>query len=351
MFRNPYFKGSVVLLLLTAVVCAQVIDRQPYPVENFSEDIAYKVVKIVDGDTVDIDYKGEITRVRLKGVDTPETVHPNKPVELGGREASIFMHNLLIGESVYLRFDEDREDNFERMLAYLYRAPDGLFVNLEIVRQGYGRVEVRFPLKHKELFLHYEQIAKETRKGVWGDPLNFMPIQPDPVPELNARVFTGTFPNIESVIDGDTINDVSVKIFEKPVNFADDWEHQELWPGVQLRDDGIYAYNKIRIKGIDTPEMNPKRGDRAPESINLEKKRAVDAKKFLRALITKSNQQKIRNLTVKITNPGPGSFYGRIVADVLVNKDGKEVSVAEELVREGHAVEYKRNNPHDWGAK
>ena len=181
MFRNPYFKGSAVLLFLAAVVCAQVIDRQPYPIEDFSDDVAYKIVKIVDGDTVDIDYKGEIKTVRLKGVDTPETVHPTDPVELGGREASIFTRNLLIGESVYLRFEEgDVEDNYNRMLAYVYRAPDGLFVNLEIVRQGYGRAETRFPLKHKELFLHYEKIAKETRKGIWGGPmLNLMPIKPD----------------------------------------------------------------------------------------------------------------------------------------------------------------------------
>ena len=68
-------------------------------------------------------------------MDTPETVHPQKPVERFGKEASAFTRNLLLGEPVYLRFDTDRTDKYGRLLAYLYRAPDGLFVNLEIVRQ------------------------------------------------------------------------------------------------------------------------------------------------------------------------------------------------------------------------
>ena len=57
-----------------------------------------------------------------------------------GKEATAFTRNLLLGELVYLRFDGDRTEKYGRLLAYLYRAPDGLFVNLEVVRQGYGRV-------------------------------------------------------------------------------------------------------------------------------------------------------------------------------------------------------------------
>ena len=175
--------------------------------------------------------------------------------------------------------------------------------------------------------------------------------QPDqPILGLEGRVFTGTFPDINSVIDGDTINDVSVKIFD----IKHDGAVQKLWPGVELRVDSIYAYNKIRIRGIDSPEMEPRNGNRTGKSIKikLEKQRAVAAKEFLAELITKSNPGKTTNLTVKITGPGPGYFYGRIVADVWVNnQEGKEVSVAKELIRAGHAVVYERGNPHDWGAE
>ena len=141
-----------------------------YPVENFTGDTAYKVVRVIDGDTVKIDYNGEATNVRLIGVDTPETVHPNKPVEAYGKEASNFTKNLLQGESVYLRYDGQRTDTFGRLLAYVYRVPDGLFVNLEIVRQGYGHVYTQFPFKHIEVFRYYGNRARTAGKGLYGAP-------------------------------------------------------------------------------------------------------------------------------------------------------------------------------------
>ena len=125
---------------------------------------------MLTGDTVKINYQGKATNVRLIGIDTPETVHPKKPVEAYGKEASNFTKNLLLGESVYLRYDTEKTDKYGRLLAYLYRAPDGLFVNLEIVRQGYGYVYTRFPFKHVELFRHYGSIARETGKGLYGTP-------------------------------------------------------------------------------------------------------------------------------------------------------------------------------------
>ena len=139
-----------------------------YPTEFFIGDTAYPVTRIIDGDTVEIRYGGKLTSVALIGVDTPETVHPQKPVEPYGKEATTFIKNLLLGESVYLRFDGNRTDRYGRMLAYLYRAPDGLFVNLEIVRQGYGKVYTAFPFKHKSLFQHYSGQAQQARRGLWG---------------------------------------------------------------------------------------------------------------------------------------------------------------------------------------
>ena len=73
------------------------MSQKYYPVEDFAADRTYKVIRVVDGDTVKIDYNGKATNVRLIGVDTPETVHPNKPVEAYGKEASNFTKNLLLG--------------------------------------------------------------------------------------------------------------------------------------------------------------------------------------------------------------------------------------------------------------
>lgn len=138
-----------------------------YPAEFFIGDIAYPVTRIIDSNTVEIHYDGKLTSVALIGVDTPETVHLQKPVVPYGKEATAFIKNLLLGESVYLRFDGNRTDRYGRMLAYLYRAPDGLFVNLEVVRQGYGKVYTVFRFKHKSLFQHYSGQAQQAGRGLW----------------------------------------------------------------------------------------------------------------------------------------------------------------------------------------
>ena len=142
-----------------------------YPQQNTSRDTAYRVLKVVDGDTIKIDFKGKSETVRLIGVDTRETVHPNKPVEFYGKEASAFLKNMLKGESVYLRFGEEKRGKYGSLLAYIYRAPDAIFVNLQIVRQGYGRSYRQFPHKHLQIFNNYEKIAREVGKGLWLESL------------------------------------------------------------------------------------------------------------------------------------------------------------------------------------
>ena len=134
--------------------------------EDFSRDTAYPVVEVVDGDTINIEYEGRVGSVRLIGVDTPETVHPKTPVEPYGPAASAFTSNLLAGKTVYLRFGEERRDAYGRMLAYVFRAPDGFFVNLELVCRGYGRI-TSFEHKYMERFQQCQEQAQEDRKGLW----------------------------------------------------------------------------------------------------------------------------------------------------------------------------------------
>ncbi|MCZ6752535.1 MAG: thermonuclease family protein, partial [Acidobacteria bacterium] len=106
------------------------------------------VVRVVDGDTLLLDRK---ERVRLIGVDTPETVDPRRPVERFGKEASAFMKRMAEGKKVRLEYDQDRKDRFGRTLAYVY-LEDGTFLNAEIVRQGYGHAYTQFPFKYLEEF-------------------------------------------------------------------------------------------------------------------------------------------------------------------------------------------------------
>ena len=125
---------------------------------------AQLVERVVDGDTIIVQGIG---RVRLIGVDTPETVHPNRPVEFFGKEASAFTRRMLEGKRVRLEYDQERQDRYGRTLAYVYLA-DGTFANAEIIRRGYGHAYTRFPFRHMESFRQFEREARSNRRGLWG---------------------------------------------------------------------------------------------------------------------------------------------------------------------------------------
>ena len=99
------------------------------------------VVRIVDGDTIDVARSGQEQRVRLLNIDTPESVDPNRPVQCMGPEATDFLLNLLpVGTEVRLAHDEERYDQYDRELAAVYL--DDLLVNAEIARAGLGKAIV-----------------------------------------------------------------------------------------------------------------------------------------------------------------------------------------------------------------
>jgi endonuclease YncB( thermonuclease family) len=150
------------LPLLPVLVQAQQTD--------FTAAQTYEVAAVIDGDTVKLVIDGKPTTVRLIGIDTPETVHPTKPVEPYGKRANEFLHNLVNGGSVYLEYGSARTDKNGRLLAYLYRAPDGLFVNLEIVRQGYGGAYSRYPFKYSDLFVRWDSLAAVRSRAFGNSP-------------------------------------------------------------------------------------------------------------------------------------------------------------------------------------
>ena len=124
---------------------------------------AQVVERVVDGDTIIVRGVG---RVRLIGVDTPETVSPGRPVEFFGREASAFTKRLLEGRSVRLEYDRERTDRYGRTLAYVHLA-DGTFANAEIVRWGYGHAYTRFPFRYLDQFRQLEREARDAGRGLW----------------------------------------------------------------------------------------------------------------------------------------------------------------------------------------
>jgi micrococcal nuclease len=124
-----------------------------------------KCTRVVDGDTIILN-NGE--RVRLIGIDTPETKHPRKPVEYFGKEASAFTKKMVEGKEVRLEYDWQQRDKYDRLLAYVYLM-DGTFLNAEIIKQGYGHVYTKSPFKYLEQFRQYEKEARENKRGLWAN--------------------------------------------------------------------------------------------------------------------------------------------------------------------------------------
>ena len=121
--------------------------------------------RVVDGDTIILSNN---ERVRLIGVDTPETKHPNKPVEYFGKEATAFTNRMVGGKVVKLKYDVQKRDKYGRLLAYVYLM-DETFLNAEIIKQGYGHAYTKFPFKHMEQFREYEREARMNKRGLWAD--------------------------------------------------------------------------------------------------------------------------------------------------------------------------------------
>jgi micrococcal nuclease len=115
-----------------------------------------------------VEIDGTTYTVRYIGIDTPETVHPSKPVEWMGQEASAANEELVGGQTVYLEKDVSETDRYDRLLRYIFLA-DGTFVNAELVRLGYAQSSTYPPdVRYQDLFLEMQQEAREAERGLWG---------------------------------------------------------------------------------------------------------------------------------------------------------------------------------------
>lgn len=129
--------------------------------------------RVVDGDTVIVDLDGERERVRLIGVDTPESVKPGSPVECFGREASDFLKKELSSQKyLYLEFDEEagRRDRNGRILAHLFNT-QAQNINHKIIEQGYGYEYTYRGQKylHKQEYKEAQKEADKNKRGLWAD--------------------------------------------------------------------------------------------------------------------------------------------------------------------------------------
>lgn len=143
------------------------------PSAAWAQEQATTVTTVVDGDTVEISPAiGGNDEVRLIGVDTPETVDRDSPVQPYGQEASKFTTRELEGKRVRLEFDEDREDDLGRLLAYVRVGGGGVATfNETLLRQGYAQLWVIPPNdRYEARFRQAQQQAKSAELGIWGLP-------------------------------------------------------------------------------------------------------------------------------------------------------------------------------------
>lgn len=150
---------AALLVLALAYLSREI--RSPEPPRRTGEERL--CVRVIDGDTIELE-GGE--RVRLIGVDTPESVDPRRPVEYFGKEAASFTRRQAQSKTVRLEFDHETVDRYGRTLAYVY-LEDGSLLNGEIIRQGYGHAYTRFPFRYQSEFLAYEREARAEGRGLW----------------------------------------------------------------------------------------------------------------------------------------------------------------------------------------
>jgi endonuclease YncB( thermonuclease family) len=185
-----YVMRMNVLMLSTFLLCIQLIspdtssamgDTPPsQPVESEIAQCDFqKVSRVIDGDTFVVS-SGE--KIRLIGVDTPETIDPRKAMEWFGREASPKLKVWIEKETVCLQEDVNKTqetDKYGRLLRYVWKYPandEGIydhpasgafFVNAELIKQGYGFAYTRFPFQFMENFRAYEKYARANNRGLW----------------------------------------------------------------------------------------------------------------------------------------------------------------------------------------
>ncbi len=223
-------------------------DQVIYKPDYFQDGLRAKVTNIVDGDTFDVTIDSEKFRIRLIGVDTPETVHPTKRAEESGKIASNYLNNLLTNKTVSLSFDNTKTDIYNRLLAYVYL--DNILINADLIKNGYGYAYTKYPFKYQNVFVEYEQTAKESGIGIWSVGDAFLhpkkPTTDNPNPDPNTN------PN------PDTVNDVKLVNDENTVKIENENTHpQQNCPTTGLALESILpnpqkgeAIEYIKVKNI-----------------------------------------------------------------------------------------------------
>ena len=160
--------GIIVALVISVIALVKPSTvNNVYPAITHSTDLQQAYVsRVVDGDTIEVLINEKTYKIRYIGIDTPETVDPNRPVGSFGKEASDKNKELVLGKTVQLEKDVSDVDKYGRLLRYVYI--DNVMINAELVRLGYAKASTYPPnVKYAELFVKLEKEARESNVGLW----------------------------------------------------------------------------------------------------------------------------------------------------------------------------------------
>lgn len=196
------FVCSSLIFALSFLSLFQIAGATITPIVN--KKTFYQVIRVIDGDTIEVRIGIKKEKVRLIGIDTPETVDPRKPVQCFGKEASQKAKKLMLNKKIRLEADEtgSNKDKYNRLLRYVY-LKDGTLVNEYMVKEGYAFTYIQFPFKYMTKFKQYQSEAQSANKGLWN--VNTCPQQDSVVNEKKEGC----------VIKGN-VNSTGDKIFHIP---------------------------------------------------------------------------------------------------------------------------------------
>lgn len=181
--------AGLIIIASTTLVVAGAVPKIKVPVTVMqsakTEPGYYKVTYVSDGDTFTVNMDGREEKIRLIGVDTPETVKPNSPQECYGKMASDFAKHILKDQTVRLEADpiNQNRDRYDRLLRYAY-LQDGSLFNAALISQGYGFAYLSFPFTKSEEFRLLQVEARKNKIGVWGGDCT--------IQDQNGRLKTNT---------------------------------------------------------------------------------------------------------------------------------------------------------------
>ena len=184
--RNRRLLKLLAALIVIALILSDRLDLLPQAAltdHKLYNDKTFTVTRVIDGDTLDIDIPDPTqnqptTRIRLWGVDTPETKHPRFGQMYFGPEAAQFTEKLTLNQSVRVRLEpfENPRDKYHRLLAYIY-LPDNSSLNEKLLTQGFAYADERFSHMFRKKFLDLQKQAKRQNLGLWKN------VQPHQLPQ------------------------------------------------------------------------------------------------------------------------------------------------------------------------